>query len=171
MSTLQDQVRTEIKTAITGEEAVRLCGKGNFKGLLYDDLSGWTEARLAKFDGVVVLFTMHGPRAEGVGHFCALWKRDGVWHFHDPLGYGFDRVLHITHSEPHLTRILKGHKVDQNSTRFQRVAENVQDCALHTVTRLRKRELSHAEYGRWLKYRRLSPDEIVALLHATEYHL
>jgi hypothetical protein len=161
---LLEEVRREIRTPITIEEAVRLCGPGKWKGILYDDLKGWSERQLAQFDGIIVLFTMHGRKASGVGHFCALWKRGGVWHFHDSLAYGFDQVLHITHSTPHLTRILKGKKVDQNRTRFQKVAESVQDCAYHTAMRLRKRELSHEAYGRWLKYKRLSYDELVTLL-------
>jgi hypothetical protein len=111
MSTLQEQVRREISTPITLEKAVELCGKGNFKGIMYDDLSNWTEKRLSKFDGILILFTMHGPQDEGIGHFCGLWERGGVWNLHDSLAYGLDEVLHRTHSEPHLTRILAGKQI------------------------------------------------------------
>ncbi len=57
---LVDTIRTEIKTAIDLDTAVRLCGPGNFVGVMYDDLAHWTEARLAKYDGVMILFTKHG---------------------------------------------------------------------------------------------------------------
>ena len=170
MATLRETVKTEIKTPIELDEALRLCGPGNFKGILYDDLASWTEARLARYDGVLILFTKHGERGDPVGHFCCLFKLGGVWQFYDPLAVGYDKILHLTHSEAHLSRILQGKKVEENHTRFQKFADNVQDCALHCATRLRKR-VSHAEYGKWLKYKRLSPDELVSLMHAMTYHI
>ena len=171
MATLRDVVRTEIKTPVDIETAVRLCGPGNFKGILYDDLSSWTEARLARYDGVMILFTKHGGGGGAVGHFCCLYKLGGVWQLFDPLAVGLDQILHIMHSEPHLTRILAGHKVEQNHRRFQKFADNVQDCALHCATRLKMRRMSHTAYSQWLKYKRLSGDELVSLLHAMSYHL
>ena len=57
---LLEEIRKEISTPISIEEAVKFCGPGNWKGILYDDLEGWTEKQLAKYDGIIVLFTMHG---------------------------------------------------------------------------------------------------------------
>ena len=168
---LADAIRTEIKTPIDIDEAVRLCGPGNFVGVMYDDLARWTEARLAKYDGVMILFTKHGSSGDGVGHFCSCWKEGGVWNLFDPLAVGYDKILHIMHSERHLSRILQGQKVVENHHRFQKFADNVQDCALHCCTRLRLRKKSHSEYSAFLKYKRLSADELVSLMHALTYHL
>ena len=168
---LADTVRTEIKTPIDIETTVRLCGKGNFIGVLYDDLARWTEARLARYDGVIILFTKHGERGDSTGHFCCVFKLAGVWNFFDPLAVGYDKILHIMHSERHLSRILQGQKVLENHHRFQKFQDNVQDCALHCATRLRMRKKSHSEYSAWLKYKRLSPDELVSLMHAMTYHV
>lgn len=40
---LLEEIRKEISTPISIEEAVKLCGPGNWKGILYDELEGWTE--------------------------------------------------------------------------------------------------------------------------------
>ena len=114
MSTLMETVKTELKTPVEIDVAVRLCGRGKFAGVLYDDLARWSEARLAKYDGVMVLFTKHGEHGDDVGHFCCLWKRAGVWQFFDPLAVGYDKLLHIMHSEKHLSRILAGKRVEEN---------------------------------------------------------
>ncbi len=73
MSTLREAVKTEMGTPLDLDEAVRLCGPGNFKGILYDDLANWTEARLARYDGIMILFTKHGEKGDAVGHFCCLF--------------------------------------------------------------------------------------------------
>ena len=75
------------------------------------------------------------------------------------------------HSERHLSRILQGQKVEENHHRFQKYADNVQDCALHCSTRLRLRKMSHSAYAAFLKYKRLSADELVSLMHALTYHI
>ena len=125
MSTLKQTVETEIKTAIDIQSAVKLCGKGNFTGVLYDDLARWSETRLAKYDGVMILFTKHGTNGGSVGHFCCAWKASGVWYFYDPLAVGYDKLLHIMHSERHLSRIWSGMTVKENRVRFQKFADNV----------------------------------------------
>lgn len=79
MTTLRETVQTEIKTPVDIKEAVRLCGRGNWKGILYDNLKNWTLAKMSRFDGVMILFTKHGEGGGAVGHFCCLFKLGGVW--------------------------------------------------------------------------------------------
>jgi len=92
---------------------------------MYDDLARWSESRLARYDGAMILFTKHGGRGQSVGHFCCCWKSGGVWYFFDPLAVGYDKLLHIMHSEQHLSRIWSGKKVEENRVRFQKFSDNV----------------------------------------------
>ena len=107
-------------------------------------------------------------KQNGVNHWVGLIKQGSKFVYFDPLGLSLNELYQITHEEPRLAQIFKGHHVEMPTTQVQRYAENVRDCTMHVAVRFCFPKWSNKKYYKFLKSSRISTDDTVTtmtLLH------
>ena len=69
--------------------------------MLYDDLpnKGRMEDLMRKWKGLIVLYTLHGKNADGVGHYACVVKRPSHFEYFSSYGLPPDAEIAATHSD------------------------------------------------------------------------
>ena len=137
---------------------------------LYDELKGKTMSEIMSKGKAIILMQIHNAEGEtmpGVGHWIALLtgvddRGDFIEHF-DSYGIGMDKELALTHSEPLLKDLTKGHRVKQDKEKLQMVREEVNTCGRHCVSRCNL-PLTYEEYVQFLRTVQCPPDTAVTLM-------
>lgn len=118
---------------------------------------------------IVLLLVTSRPGEPTYGHWCLLFARpggnhpsgeDGAVEFFNSYGAMPDSDLYA--DSPYLTRLLyeSGLPISYNNYKFQRMAQDVNTCGRHCITRLLFRNLSLPQY-RNLVCSRGDPDKFV----------
>lgn len=114
--------------------------------------------------GMIILI----DKGNKVGHFVCLLRKDKTITFFGPYAYTISQILAIMKIKDYsLIELFRrsNYTIIYNKYQYEmKLGNKIETCGLHCTLRLLKFNLSNKQYHKWLKYKNLKPDEIVALL-------
>lgn len=167
-------IRTKAETVeLSDGDIMRMC-RGNVVIHEYGDLAKLTDYKEI-FGGKGAAVILYETR-ENFGHWVLLLDLgSNKVEFFDPLGIRMDQELSVipdyyreklNEVTPHLSHILRGVHVVQNTTQLQAVDHDVNTCGRHVVTRFRfyERGFGLKTYIRLYENQKELPDVTVSKL-------
>jgi len=140
---------------LTGEQ-MELITEGKCRVIAYEELEKCQsiDACFQGKEGIIMLY----QKTNNNGHWCLLFKENAnTLNFFDPYAFQMDEELkfsdynlqlHNGEQVGHLTALIEksNYKLNQNKTRFQKMANTINTCGRHVCVRFRMREYSNKEY-------------------------
>jgi hypothetical protein len=157
---IKNLIKNAEKLELTGEQ-MELITEGKCRVIAYEELGSCNtidECFKGK-EGLIVLY----QKTRKNGHWILLFKENAnTLNFFDPYNFQMDEELkfsdynlsvHNGVKTPHLTTLIKksNYKLNQNKTRFQKMANDINTCGRHVCVRFRMRSYSNKEYDSLFK--------------------
>lgn len=153
---IKNLIKNSEKLELTGDQ-MDLITEGKCNIIPYEELENCNtidECFKGK-EGLILLY----QKVNNEGHWCILFKENAnTLSFFDPYGFQMDEELkfsdynlrkHQGQKVPHLTALIEksNYKLNQNKTKFQKMANMVNTCGRHVCCRFRMREYNNKEYS------------------------
>jgi len=178
MSTLEEYVKEQEASATDFEQLLdqlesKLCV------VLYSDLNKMSDIRnvFRRCDDAIIFFPVE---SNDMGHYVALLYYPELNLINYFCPYGMSVMDDIRHSTTLMTKdprtrealprlldafIKSGGTVNINYTKLQKMTNGISTCGKHCTMRIKHKDIVNPEdYARFLKYKNLTPDEIVTLV-------
>jgi hypothetical protein len=157
---IKNLIKNSEKLELTGKQ-MELITEGKCRVLAYEELESCNNIDdcFKGKEGLIILY----QKTNSNGHWCLLFKENAnTLNFFDPYNFQMDEELkfsdynlsvHNGVKTPHLTTLIKksNYKLNQNKTRFQKMANDINTCGRHVCVRFRMRSYSNKEYDSLFK--------------------
>lgn len=125
-----------------------------------DELKGMNYKQLFEKPKVILLL----GDGHSVGHWVGLIKRKNEIEYFDPYGFGIEKDIQLSQSEPYLLNICKGYKIHSNHHPLQKLKKDINTCGRWVIVRIRLSELSINEFEEIIKEPHQVSDITITLL-------
>ena len=164
------------KYSLSDADIQQLLTPNKTKIIIYPDLRKYSDINQC-FDRLGRCVLLYPLASEFSGHWVGIIKHDdGVIEYFDAYGNKPDtekkwitpeQVEKLGMTENYLSNLLQkayedGYKIIYNPHKLQSDKRNVNDCGRHVVCRLLFKDLSLENYIKYIKDRKMTPDEFVS---------
>lgn len=167
-----DRVIAHVEAQDLGGNEINSLLRGKADVKLFDSLQGATVASFFTMPAVALLFPV---QSMSQGHWLAIFMDHDTKTIHHFDPYGFGLAMEEKYTQNPLVRAgllstfyqnaqSSGYNVVFNSTKFQKLENNMNTCGRHVITRIRLSYLSDDEYSKLLMGQKLTADDIVTYL-------
>ena len=177
--TLQQELKNESQDALS-DSAIEWASHGKVTVTEYITLGQYNRIEdipSIMTEGVILFYPVQSRFS---GHYVCMWINEGNLFYFDPYGFNITKNIYLsnylTHHTGERTQNLlpalirdfqaRGGHIYLNDYAYQDINKpSVSTCGKHCLFRLHHKNLSHNQYKNYIKYKALSPDEIVTMLY------